>query len=75
MRAKLFIAWAQARGLAVGGEPSDVFYVLLGAVSMFAHPAEAELVTNGRSREPDALDRYVDLVLRMLLPGMATRTA
>ena len=64
------IGRAQREGLAPPGEPSDLLYVLLGAVGMFAHPAEAELVTEGRSREPESLERYVDLVLRLLLPGV-----
>jgi TetR/AcrR family transcriptional regulator len=65
------IAWAQERGLAAPGEPSDVLYVLLGAVGMFSHSAEAELVTGGRSREPDSLDRYIEFVLGLLLPGVS----
>jgi hypothetical protein len=64
------IEWAQAHGLAAEGDPAHLVYVLLGAVSMFAHPAEAELLTSGRSREPESLERYVELVLRLVLPGV-----
>lgn len=64
------IEWAQQQGLATEGDPAHLVYVLIGSVGMFAHPAEAELVTDGRSREPESLDRYVDLVLRLLLPGV-----
>lgn len=66
------IAWAQAKGLAAPGEPAHVLYVLLGAVGMFSHTAEAELVTGGRSREPESLDRYIEFVLGLLLPGVPT---
>jgi AcrR family transcriptional regulator len=61
---------AQRQGLATEGDPAHLMYVLLGSVGMFAHPAEAELVTKGRSREPESLERYVELILRLLLPGV-----
>jgi len=64
------IEWAQEQGLAVAGEPAHLLYVLLGAVGMFAHPAEAELVTGGRSLEPGSLEGYVELVLHLRLPGV-----
>ena len=64
------IAWAQQNGLAPEGDPTHLVYVLLGTVGMFAHPAEAVLVTHGRSQEPEALERYVELVLRLVLPGV-----
>jgi AcrR family transcriptional regulator len=63
------IEWAQEQGLATEGDPAHLMYVLIGSVGMFAHPAEAELITHGRSREPESLERYVELVLRLLLPG------
>ena len=64
------IEWAQQKGLAPEGDPAHLLYVLLGAVGMFTHRAEAELVTGGRSREPESLDGYVELVLRLVLPGV-----
>ena len=64
------IEWAQQKGLAAEGEPAHLLYVLLGAVGMFSHRAEAELVTGGRSREPESLESYVELVLRLVLPGV-----
>jgi TetR/AcrR family transcriptional regulator len=68
------IEWAQRNGLAGEGDPAHLLYILLGSVAMFAHPAEAELVTQGRSREPESLEAYVDLVLRLLLPGAKNHT-
>jgi TetR/AcrR family transcriptional regulator len=64
------IEWAQRKGLAPEGDPAHLLYVLLGAVGMFTHRAEAELVTGGRSREPESLEGYVELVLRLVLPGV-----
>jgi TetR/AcrR family transcriptional regulator len=61
--------WAQTQGLATEGDPIHLVYLLLGSVGMFSHPAEAELLTQGRSLEPDSLERYVELVLRLVLPG------
>ena len=46
------------------------YWAAIGSVAMFAHPAEAELVTRGRSREPESLEAYVELVLRLILPGV-----
>ena len=42
--------------------------IVLGAVAMFSHPAEADLMTKGLSRKPESLERYVELVLRLVLP-------
>lgn len=64
------IEQAQRDGLAAEGEPAHLLYVVLGSVSMLTHTAEAELLTGGRSREPESLERYVDLVLRLVLPGV-----
>ena len=64
------IAWAQERGLAADGDPAHLLYVLIGATGMFSHPAEAALMTAGRSREPESVERYVELVLRLILPGV-----
>jgi hypothetical protein len=67
------LEWAQAEGLAPEGDPAHLLYVLLGCVGMFGHPAEADLVTGGRSRAPESLEGYVDLVLRLILPGVPDR--
>jgi len=63
------IAWAQGEGIATAGDPAHLVFVILGAVGMLAHSAEAELMTSGRSREPESLEGYVDLIVRLVLPG------
>ncbi len=64
------IAWAQHQGFAMEGDPAHLLYVLLGCLDMFGHSAEAELVTGGRSREPESLAQYIELVVRLVLPGI-----
>jgi hypothetical protein len=43
--------------------------MFMGCVAAIASREEFKLRTEGRSEEPGALDRYIDLVLRTLLPG------
>ncbi len=59
---------AQQSGIAAEGDPMQLVYIVLGAVAMFSHPAEADLMTKGLSRKPESLERYVELVLRLVLP-------
>jgi len=63
------IEWAQDNGLAPEADPDQLVHAFMGAVGALAQSAEFELMTEGRSREPAALGRYVDLVLRLVLPG------
>jgi TetR/AcrR family transcriptional regulator len=61
---------AQARGLAPEGDPAHLVYVLIGGIGIFSHGAEVDLLTQGRSKEPGALGDYVEMLLRLLLPGV-----
>ena len=61
---------AQARGLAAAGEPEHLVYLLIGGVAIFSHGAEVELLSEGRSRDPESLGNYVETLLRLLLPGV-----
>ena len=64
------LEWAQQHGLAPEADPAQLTHLFMGAVGMLAQAAEFELLTDGRSREPEALGRYIDLVLSTVLPGM-----
>ncbi len=60
----------QAKGIAPEGDPVHFVYLLLGATSMFSQAAEVSLRTGQDPRDPEAVQRYVDLVVRLLLPGI-----
>ena len=62
--------FAQSRGIAAQGEPAHLVFVLIGGVAIFSHNAEVDLLTDGKSREPDALGNYVETLLRLILPGV-----
>jgi hypothetical protein len=62
-------ASAQSDDLAPAGDPAHLTYVLMGAMSMFSQAAEFSLTTGHDPREAKAVESYVDLVLRLLLPG------
>ena len=62
--------FAQSRGIAAQGEPAHLVFVLVGGVAIFSHNAEVDLLTDGKSREPDALGNYVETLLRLILPGV-----
>jgi TetR/AcrR family transcriptional regulator len=61
---------AQADGIAVEGDPARLTYVFMGSVAMLAQGAGFELLIGGAPLEPESLERYVDLVLRVVLPGL-----
>ncbi len=60
---------AQAEGLAPAADPVHLIYILLGATSIFSQAAEFSLVTGRDPRESEATERYIELVLRLILPG------
>ena len=60
---------AQEEGIAPPADPSHLIYILLGATSIFSQAAEFSLMTGRDPREAPAVEAYIDLVLRILLPG------
>jgi TetR/AcrR family transcriptional regulator len=61
---------AQENGLAPRGDPDHLTAMFMGCVAVLANRAEFALITEGRSENPEALEKYTDLVLRTLLPGL-----
>jgi len=62
-------ATAQSQGLAPAADPEHLTYILMGATSMFSQSAEFSLMTGRDPRESATVESYVDLVLRLMLPG------
>jgi len=61
---------AQAEGLAPPADPVHLIYILLGATSIFSQAAEFSLLTGRAPDESEATENYIELVLRLLLPGV-----
>lgn len=62
-------ATAQSQGLAPEADPAQLAYVLVGATAIFSQNAEFSLMTGRDSRDPAVVESYVDLIVRLLLPG------
>ena len=63
------IAWAQEKGLAPEGDSDQLTGMFMGSVSIIAGGAEFERIKQRRAFGSEALDQYIDLVLRTILPG------
>jgi TetR/AcrR family transcriptional regulator len=63
------IEQAQARGIAVAGDPMHLAYLFVGANTVFTQASEFALLTGRDVRDPAAVRAYAELVVRALLPG------
>jgi AcrR family transcriptional regulator len=63
------IEQAQARGIAVAGDPMHLAYLFVGANTVFTQATEFTLLTGRDVRAPEAARAYAELVVRALLPG------
>jgi AcrR family transcriptional regulator len=66
---------AQREGLVPDGDPIHLAYLMIGSIAIFSQAAEVEALTGVDPRAPEQVERYADLVERILLPGLVTKAS
>ena len=65
------LAHAQDAGVVTAGDPAHLFFLVLGSAAMLAQPAQARMLTGRDPRDPEQIEAYADLVMRVILPDDA----
>jgi len=64
------ISQAQAQGIASSGDPAYLSRILFGAVSTFSLGIETQRLTVRNITDPQEVDSFADLVIKLLLPNI-----